>query len=81
MTKLLTKMSQIKFMGHLILSKSVKADPSKIEATAKMPSPTDVSCVKRFCGIIQYLARFLPNLVNGLEPIRKLTRKREEWNW
>ena len=58
-------------MGHLILSKSVKADPSKIEAIAKMPSPTDVS------GIIQYLARFLPNL----EPIRKLTRKREEWNW
>ena len=47
----------------------------------KMPSPTDVSDVKRFCGMVQYLARFLPNLENDLEPIRKLTSKGEEWNW
>ena len=68
-------------MGYLISNKGVEADPSKIEAIVKMPSPTDVSGVKQFCEMVQYLARFLPNLANDLEPIRKLTRKDEEWNW
>ena len=68
-------------MGHLISSKAVEADLSKIEAIVKMPSLTDVSGVKRFCRMVQYQARFLPNLANDLEPIRKLTRKGKEWNW
>ena len=46
-----------------------------------MPSPTDVSSVKRFFEMVQYLERFLPNLANDLEPVRKQTRKDEEWNW
>ena len=46
-----------------------------------MPSPPYASGVKQFCGMVQYLARFLPNLANDLEPVRKLTRKGEEWNW
>ena len=68
-------------MGHLILNKGVEVDPSKIEAIVNMPSPTDVSGVKRCCVMVQYLARFLPNLANDLEPIQKLTHKSEEWNW
>ena len=79
--KAVVKTSEIKFMGHLISSKGVEADPSKIEAIVKIPSPTDVSSVKRFYGMVQYLARFLPNLANDLKPIRKLTRKGEERNW
>ena len=62
-------------------SKDAEADPSKIEAIVKMPSTADISGVKQFCGMVQYLARFLPNLANDLKLIRKLTRKGEEWNW
>lgn len=40
-----------------------------------MTSPTDEAGVRRFCGMVQYMARFLPGLSNTLEPIRKLTRK------
>ena len=57
--KAVVKTSEIKFMGHLISSKGVEADLSKIEAIAKMPSPTDVSGGKQFCGMVQYLRRFL----------------------
>ena len=59
----------MKFMGDLISSKGVKADPSKIEAILKLLSATDVSGVKRFCEMVQYLARFQPNLANDLEPV------------
>ena len=46
-----------------------------------MKRPSDVSEVRRFSGMIQYMSRFLPDLAETLEPIRKLTRKDEEWNW
>jgi hypothetical protein len=31
--------------------------------------------------MIQYLAKFLPNLASDLEPIRALTRQDREWKW
>ena len=75
--KAVVKTSEIKFLGHLISSKGVEANPSKIEAIVKMRSPV----VKRFCGMVRYLARFLPNLTSDIEPIQNLTCKGEEWNW
>ena len=46
-------------MGHIITDKGVEADPGKFEAIQKMPAPTDVQGVKRLCGMIQYLAKFM----------------------
>jgi hypothetical protein len=46
-----------------------------------MPTPTDVAGVKRLCGMVQYMAKFLPDLANEMEPIRELTRKEVSWNW
>ena len=71
------KQTQIKFMGHLITND----DESKVDAILSMPAPTDVQGVKRFCGMIQYLSKFLQNLASDLQPIRELTRKDAEWNW
>ncbi|GFS01191.1 retrovirus-related Pol polyprotein from transposon 17.6 [Elysia marginata] len=46
-----------------------------------MAAPEDVAGVRRFCGIIQYLARFIPNLSKSAEPLRALTRKDIEFKW
>ena len=46
-----------------------------------MPVPEDVTGVHRLCGMIQYLARYMPNLADDLEPIHQLTRKDAEFNW
>ena len=59
----------------------MKADKNKVEAILEMPAPTDISGVGRLCGMVQYLSRFLPNLLGDLEPIRDLTHKDHEWNW
>ena len=49
-------------------------DPAKVEAISKMPKPNDVSSVKRLCGTILHLSRFMPNLANDLAPLHKLTK-------
>ena len=65
----------------MITTEGVEAHQSKVEAILSMPAPTDAHGVQRFCGMIQYLSKFLPNLASDLQPIRELTRKNMHWNW
>ena len=77
--KLLCK--EIPYMGHLVTADGLKPDPEKIEAVRNMPKPNDVKAVRRFCGFVNYLAKFLPRLAEVLEPIQQLTRKEVPWQW
>ncbi|CAB4022868.1 hypothetical protein BOX15_Mlig023251g7 [Paramuricea clavata] len=40
-----------------------------------------VSEVKSFLGLINFLARFTPNLATEAEPLRRLTRSGNKWIW
>ena len=69
------------YIGHLLTSDGVKADPSKVEAKSNLTKPTDVPGVRRILGMTNYLAKFLPNLSDVSEPLRQLTRKENEFSW
>ena len=34
-------MTEVPYIGHLLTSEGIKADPNKVEAVQKMPQPTD----------------------------------------
>ena len=70
-----TGLTEITFHGHRITKDGVTADEAKVEAICDMPAPTDVAGVKRLCGMVKYMSRFLPDLGETIEPIRALTRK------
>ena len=69
------------YMGHLVTADGLRPDPEKIEAVHNMPKPDNVKAVRRFCGFVNYLAKFLPRLAEVLEPIQQLTRKDVPWQW
>ena len=75
------KQTEIPFIGHLITKDGVLPNNDRISAILNMPDPKDIHDVKHLCGMIQYMAKFLPNLAEDLEPIRKLTRKEVVWEW
>lgn len=75
------KQHKVVFMGHMITRDGISPDPTKVEAIQHLPVPTDVSSVRRLCGTVQYLARYIPNLAQHLEPLRALTRKETPWKW
>ena len=75
------KQTEIPFIEHLITKDGVLPNNDRISAILNMPDPKDIHDVKRLCGMIQYMAKFLPNLAEDLEPIRKLTRKEVVWEW
>ena len=72
---------QLKYCGHIFSDKGVKADPSKIEAITKMPTPESPANLHRFLGMVQYLAKFVPNLASNSSALRQLLVKDANWEW
>ena len=52
-----------------------------MEAITKMPRPRDKAEVRRFLGIINYMAKFLPKLSELSEPLRNLTKEETQFIW
>ena len=79
--KLELRLSEITFMGHLITSEGLQSDPEKVQAVRDMVPPQNLEELRRYLGLVNYLAKFLPNLTDVITPLRNLTRKNVSWMW
>ena len=70
---------RMKFLGHVISENGVEADPEKTKAIREFPRPTTVTELQRFHGMVNQLAKFLPNLATINEPLRQLLKKGQQW--
>lgn len=50
--KFVYKAQEVRFMGHILTSDGLKADPNKIKAVTEMPKPTDVPGVQCLMGMV-----------------------------
>ena len=73
--------TSIKFLGHIASDQGIKADPDQIDAIVNMSPSTDIISSRRFLGMINQLAKFLPNLPKITKPFRELLVKNNEWTW
>ena len=73
--------SSVRFMGHLLTSDGLKADPEKIQAIIEMFEPGDITALKRFLGMVNYLSKYTPLLSDMTEPLRRLDDKEVELRW
>ena len=63
------KQEKISYLGHVISSEGIQADPDKVQAIQDMPQPTDTAGVHRLLGVVTYLTKFLPQLSTIAEPL------------
>jgi hypothetical protein len=75
------KQSSIKYFGHIVTAEGLKADPDKVKAISKMPTPTDKKSLMRFLGMVTFLGRWLPHLADAKKPLSQLLREEDDWNW
>ena len=54
---------------------------SRTEAINKIPTPRTPKQCKSFCGVVNYLSLFCPDLQKMLKPIVELTRKDRPFMW
>ena len=79
--KLQFKLKQVKFMGHILTDNGIKADPDKITAIKNMPTPLSKKALQRYLGMVQYLAKFCPQLSSIVKPLRLLTHDDSKFVW
>ena len=73
--------SQVTYLGHIISAEGLKPSPNKLRAVSELPVPSKVTELKTFLGLVNYYAKFLPDLANRLAPLYKLLQHGEPWNW
>ena len=54
---------------------------TRVDAIDNLETPTTVKDCRMICGMVNYLAHFLPNLRTILLPIYELTKKKNKFEW
>ena len=74
-------MSQVHYLGHTVSAKGIQPTQDKVRAIREAPAPTNLHQLKSFLGLINFYAKFLPNLSTVLAPLYVLLEKNHPWTW
>ena len=66
--KLELRKEAITYLGHRITTNGLEVDPEKIKAIQQMASPTNLSELWTFIGMVNYMAKFFPDLTATMKP-------------
>lgn len=72
---------EVCYLGHKVNAQGLHPMQSKVKAISEAPTPTNVTELKAYLGLLNYYNRFLPNLSTWLAPMHQLLRKDEKWAW
>ena len=73
---------QVIYLGHVISSKGIEPDKTKIAAVATYPTPQNSKEVKQFMGLSNYYRRFIPAYAQIAEPLHRLLKKNSKsFHW
>ena len=86
--------SEVRYVGHVVSSEGIRADPDKTQKVKEWATPTNVNDLRTFLGFTGFYRRFVQNyskiakplndLLIGITPKRKSRRKEVEdssWHW
>ena len=71
----------VEYLGHVIDEHGLHPSESKVRAIRNAPTPTNVTELKSFLGLLNYYHKFLPDLATLLAPLHQLLRKDTKWMW
>ena len=71
--------TEVSYFGHVLSDKGVQPDPKKIAAIQEMEPPRNKQELETLLGMVNYLAKFTPNLAETTSPMRSLLKKDSEF--
>ena len=75
------KVPMVKSFGCLYNESGVHPDPEKVDATHALPTPTNITELKKFLGMVTYLSPFIPGLCTLAAPLHEPLMKDAEFSW
>ena len=73
--------SEVKYLGHSLSSRGVTVLPERVEAIKAYPRPTNLRILRRFIGMTEFYARFVPDFSKRAAPLHALKRKEAKFTW
>jgi hypothetical protein len=73
--------TEVVYIGHKLTAQGLKPDESKVDAINKMPQPTCKKDAERLLGMVNYFAKFIPNMSVITDPIRKVMKSDVQFEW
>lgn len=73
--------NSVTYLGHVIDKNGLRKCTKKVEAINSAPSPTNITELKRFIGMVNYYRNFVPNASSILSPLHELLRADARWEW
>ena len=73
--------NRVSYVGHMVTEHGLEPSHNKVRALTEMPAATSKEEVRRFLGMIQYLAKFIPDLSAKDAPRRQLLKKQVGFHW
>ena len=74
-------LDEVSYVGYNISSKGVKICPKKLKSIADARVPRDVSELRSFMGLVNFVGKFVPKLSTHAEPLLRLTKKNTPFAW
>ena len=71
----------VSYLGHVISAEGLHTEDSKVAAIVDAPEPRNLTELRSFLGMINYYAKFLPDLATILAPLYLLLRQTTPWTW
>ncbi|CAH2098790.1 unnamed protein product [Euphydryas editha] len=75
------KKKEVKYLGHVLTTEGIKVDQNRIKAIVEMKEPKTQKELLRFLGMINYVARFIPNVSEVTASLRQLIKKDVPFLW
>lgn len=72
---------RVAYLGHEVDGNGLHPTSDKVRAIKNAPKPDNVTQLKAFLGLVNFCAKYLPNLATVLEPFHDLLRKETKWHW
>lgn len=68
---------EVTFLGHVISERGVKTDPSKTAAVENWKTPTNISELRSFLGLVCFYPRFIKDFAKIAKCLHERTSKKK----
>ena len=74
-------LTEVRFLGHVVLTSGVSVNPEKVEAVMSWERPKSVFEIHSFLGLAGYYWRFIEDFTRLAAPMTRLTEKEVKFDW